>query len=255
MRTSKGLAERPGLSTSDQALMVLSDVHAYLDQSHILDGVSFDVMSGKVTTILGRNGVGKTSTLRSILGLMRRRGRIELDGRDLGSLETHEIARLGVGYVPEDRDVFHGLTIGENLRLAERRGATANYDLVFDLFPEMKTRIGQRAGTLSGGQQQMLSLARALLNTNRLLLIDEPTKGLAPRLVREVVDTLERVKATTSVLLVEQNLAAARRLSDTVVVLSEGRVIARGSAAEILADEVSIRRFLGVGSDHEPHGA
>ncbi|TDD87208.1 ABC transporter ATP-binding protein [Actinomadura darangshiensis] len=227
--------------------MTLTDVHAYIGRSHILNGVSFDVTAGQVTTIVGRNGVGKTSTLRSILGLMRRTGAIRLDGRDLAGLETHEIARLGVGYVPEDRDVFHGLTIAENLRLAERRGTAPDYDRVFELFPELKTRAGQRAGTLSGGQQQMLSLGRALLNENRLLLIDEPTKGLAPRLVREVVDTLARVASSASILLVEQSLAAARRLSDTVVVLSEGRVATRGPAAEILADEASMRRHLGVG--------
>jgi branched-chain amino acid transport system ATP-binding protein len=231
------------------ALMTLRDVHAFIGRSHILNGVTFEVVAGQVTTILGRNGVGKTSTLRSILGLMQRTGVIEFDGRELTGLETHTIARLGVSYVPEDRDVFHGLTIAENLRLAERRGQTPNYDRVFELFPELKIRSGQRAGTLSGGQQQMLSLGRALLNESRLLLIDEPTKGLAPRLVREVVDTLERVAASASVLLVEQNLAAARRLSNTVVVLSEGRVIAQGLAAEILADETSTRRYLGVSAD------
>ena len=229
-------------------LMRLSDVDAYIGQSHILAGVSFDVRPSRVTTILGRNGVGKTSTLRSILGLMRRTGRIELAGRDLTAMETHEIARLGIAYVPEDRDVFHGLTIAENLRLAERKGQEPNYDRVFELFPELKNRRGQRAGTLSGGQQQMLSLGRALLHDSRLMLIDEPTKGLAPRLVREVVETLERATASASVLLVEQNLAVAHRLSDHVVVLAEGKVAVDGPAGEVLADETAIRRHLGVGS-------
>jgi len=232
--------------------MVLADVHAYIGQSHILEGVSFELLPGRVTTILGRNGVGKTSTLRSILGLVQRAGRIEFDGHELIGMETHRIARLGISYVPEDRDVFHGLTVAENLRLAERRGQPANYDRVFDLFPELKMRRAQRAGTLSGGQQQMVSLGRALLNDSRLMLIDEPTKGLAPRLVGEVVETLERATVSTSVLLVEQNLAVARRLSHDVVVLAEGRVATRGSAGEVLADERSIRRYLGVGT-HDPH--
>jgi branched-chain amino acid transport system ATP-binding protein len=250
--TSGVLSEAESVSTRGRALLTLTDVHAYIGRSHILNGVGFEVMAGKVTTIVGRNGVGKTSTLRSILGLMRRTGVIELDGRDLAGLETHQIARLGVSYVPEDRDVFHGLTVAENLRLAERRGQMPNYDLVFELFPELKARARQRAGTLSGGQQQMLSLGRALLNESLLLLIDEPTKGLAPRLVREVVDTLARVAASASILLVEQSLAAARRLSDTVIVLSEGRVITQGPAAEILADETSMRRYLGVGTTASP---
>jgi branched-chain amino acid transport system ATP-binding protein len=249
------MARRSAARPVTQSLMTLSDVHAYIGQSHILAGVSFEVQPSRVTTILGRNGVGKTSTLRSILGLMTRTGRIEFDGRDLTSMETHDIARLGIAYVPEDRDVFHGLTIAENLRLAERRGQVPHYDRVFDLFPELEARRGQPAGTLSGGQQQMLSLGRALLHDSRLLLIDEPTKGLAPRLVREVVETLERATASASVLLVEQNLAVARRLSHHVVVLAEGRVAVDGPAAEVLSDETSIRRHLGVGAHDRREGA
>lgn len=245
------------MSTSSTAppLMALSEVHAYIGQSHILSGVTFELRPSEVTTILGRNGVGKTSTLRSILGLMKCEGSIQFEGHELTSMETHAIARLGIAYVPEDRDVFHGLTIAENLRLAERRTLVPNYDRVFELFPELKTRRSQRAGTLSGGQQQMLSLGRALLHDSRLLLIDEPTKGLAPRLVREVVETLERVTASASVLLVEQNLAVARRLSHHVVVLEEGRVAADGPAADVLADEGSIRRHLGVTTHAAREGA
>jgi len=244
-------AVEPGVAAAGtgRPLLVLAGVHAYIGQSHILEGVSFALTAGRVTTILGRNGVGKTSTLRSILGLMHREGRIEFGGRDLTAMETHEIVRLGISYVPEDRDVFHGLTIAENLRLAERRGQQPNYDRVFELFPELKQRRSQRAGTLSGGQQQMLSLGRALLHDSRLMLIDEPTKGLAPRLVREVVETLERVTASASVLLVEQNLAVARRLSHHVVVLAQGSVTADGPASDVLADEASLRRYLGVGPD------
>ncbi|GAA0993981.1 ABC transporter ATP-binding protein [Acrocarpospora macrocephala] len=238
----------PGLGGS---ILSVRDLHAYVGQSHILQGVSFATRPAQVTAILGRNGVGKTSTLRSVLGLMNHTGVIEFDGRQISSLETHEIIRLGLAYVPEDRDVFHGLTVAENLRLAERRGLAPDYDRVFELFPELRNRRGQRAGTMSGGQQQMLSLARALLHDNRLMLVDEPTKGLAPRLVSEFVATLEQITAHTSVLLVEQNLAVARRLADHVIVLSEGRVVLDGAAEDVLADDSSIRRLLGVAADHE----
>ena len=145
-----------------------------------------------VTALLGRNGVGKTTTLRALIGLVRARAaRSTLGGEDVTRLPTHAIVRRGVGYVPEDRDVFAGLTVEENLRLAER-DAEPRYDLVYELFPELRERGGQRAGTLSGGQQQMVAIARALLNDNALLLVDEPTKGLAPLLVTEVAEVLER---------------------------------------------------------------
>jgi branched-chain amino acid transport system ATP-binding protein len=246
-----GKTSHPTESTESATRFVLSlsDVHAYLGQSHILHGVTFDVASEGVTVLLGRNGVGKTSTLRSVLNLMRHTGSITIDGQEVGRLETHEIARLGIAYVPEDRDVFHGLTVAENLRLAERRGMIPNYDRVHELFPELHERRDQLTGTMSGGQQQMVSVARALLNDNRLLLIDEPTKGLAPRLVREFTETLERITSDASVLLVEQNLAVARRLASRVVILSEGKVIRDGPAAAVLADDASVRRLLGVDSD------
>src|SRR5919201_5597470 len=150
-------------------LLSLQAVHVRLGQSHVLQGVSFDVADGGVTALLGRNGVGKTTTLRAILGLVGRRGTISFDGDEIQSLPTHKIVRRDIGYVPEDRDVFAGLTVRENLELAERT-SSPRYDLVYDLFPELRERGRQRAGTLSGGQQQMLAIARALLNDNRLLL-------------------------------------------------------------------------------------
>ena len=228
------------------ALLSVRDLHVYLGESHILQGIDFDVAEGGVTALLGRNGVGKTTTLRALMGLVDRRGRIELAGDDVTSTATHKIVRRGVGYVPEDRDVFAGLTVDENLRLAER-DAEPQYGLVYDLFPELKERGKQLAGTLSGGQQQMVAIARALLNRNRVLLVDEPTKGLAPLLVAEVARVLERISELTTVLLVEQNLGVVQRVARDAIVLDTGRVVHIGPAPELLADTAMVHRMLGVG--------
>ncbi|HQT99182.1 MAG TPA: ABC transporter ATP-binding protein [Acidimicrobiales bacterium] len=217
-----------------------------LGGSHVLQGVTFDVPAGGVTALLGRNGVGKTTTLRALLGMVERRGEVRLLGTDTAGLATHRVVRLGVGYVPEDRDVFSGLSVEENLRLAEQRSDPL-YDEVFALFPELKERARQRAGTLSGGQQQMVAIARVLLNGWPLLLVDEPSKGLAPLLVSDLADVLERVAERSTILLVEQNLALIKRLASRVIVLDHGEVIHTGSSAE-LADESLARRFLGVTS-------
>jgi branched-chain amino acid transport system ATP-binding protein len=227
-------------------LLSVNDLHVYLGESHILQGINFDVAEGGVTALLGRNGVGKTTTLRALMGLVDRRGRITLTGEDVTSTPTHKIVRRGVGYVPEDRDVFAGLTVDENLRLAER-DVEPRYELVYDLFPELKQRGKQLAGTLSGGQQQMVAIARALLNDNRLLLVDEPTKGLAPLLVAEVARVLERVAELATVLLVEQNLGVVQRVARDAVVLDTGRVVHIGPAKELLADKPMVHRMLGVG--------
>ena len=229
--------------------LAVSDLHVYLGESHVLQGVSFDVPAGQVTALLGRNGVGKTTTLRALLGLApRSRGRVTVSDEDVTSLPTHAIVRRGVGYVPEDRDVFAGLTVEENLRLAVRNGS-ARYDLVYELFPELRQRGRQRAGTLSGGQQQMVAIARALLNENSLLLVDEPTKGLSPLLVSEVAGALERAAELATVLLVEQNLGVVKRVARHVVVLDGGRVVHEGLAAELLSSPEKVRELLGV------HGA
>jgi branched-chain amino acid transport system ATP-binding protein len=230
------------------ALIEVDDLHVHLGESHVLQGVSFEVPEGGVTALLGRNGVGKTTTLRAMMGLVPRRGRVTLRGEQLTRLRTHEIVRRGIGYVPEDRDVFAGLTVEENLRLAERNGSP-RYELVHELFPELRTRASQKAGTLSGGQQQMVAIARALLNENPVLLVDEPTKGLAPLLVTEVAAALERAAELATVLLVEQNLAVVARVARQVVVLDVGRVVHAGPAAELLADPERVRALLGV------HGA
>ena len=226
--------------------LAVRDLHVHLGQSHVLQGISFDVPTGGVTALLGRNGVGKTTTLRALMGLVpRSRGEVSLGGTDVTRLATHTVVRRGVGYVPEDRDVFAGLTVEENLRLAER-DADPRYELVYDLFPELRQRAAQRAGTLSGGQQQMVAIARALLNENQVLLVDEPTKGLAPLLVTEVAAALGRAAELTTVLLVEQNLPVVQRLARDVVVLDAGQVVHAGPADELLADPEHVRRLLGV---------
>jgi branched-chain amino acid transport system ATP-binding protein len=225
--------------------LAVRDLHVHLGQSHVLQGISFDVPKGGVTALLGRNGVGKTTTLRSLLGLVRPRGSVVLDGQDIARLPTHRIVGRGVGYVPEDRDVFAGLTVKENLELAERNG-NARYDLVYELFPELRERGEQKAGTLSGGQQQMVAIGRALLNENRILLVDEPTKGLAPLLVTEVARVLERVSETETMLLVEQNLGVVKRIARDAIVLDGGRVTYAGPAEELLSDPARVRSLLGV---------
>jgi branched-chain amino acid transport system ATP-binding protein len=226
-------------------ILSLKDVSVRLSGLHILQGISFDVAASGVTVLLGRNGVGKTTTLRAILGLAPATGSLTFEGQPINGRRTHRLVQNGLGYVPEDRCVFAGLTVAENLRLAALR--EPNYDLVFELFPVLKQRLSQTAGSLSGGQQQMLSLGRVLLNSHKLLLVDEPTKGLAPKVVTEVAVALARIAERVPVLLVEQNLAVVRRLAADAVVLASGRVAWTGSAATLLGDASLTKSLLGVG--------
>nr|WP_041431877.1 ABC transporter ATP-binding protein [Thermobispora bispora] len=228
-------------------MLSVRGLHVHLGESHVLQGVSFDVRAGGVTALLGRNGAGKTTTMRGLLGLVPRRGEVILDGEDISRLPTHEVVRRGIGYVPENREVFAGLTVQENLLLAERPGSPHHYDLVYELFPRLKERLKQRAGTMSGGEQQMLALARALLNDNRLLLIDEPSQGLAPYLVAELTEALARAAELVTIVLVEQNLRMVQRLARDAVVLDQGRVVWSGGAADLLGDGELTRQYLGVG--------
>jgi len=231
---------------SAAGLLSVADLSVHIGGSRILDRVTFAVPGSGVTVLLGRNGVGKTTTLRAILGLLPSTGSVTFDGVPVAGEPTHRLVQRGLGYVPEDRCVFSGLTVAENLRLAERSDPP-RYDDVFGLFPELAKRSRQRAGTLSGGQQQMLAIGRVLLNDNRLLLVDEPTKGLAPRVVAEVAEALARVAERVPILLVEQNLAVVRRLGGDAVVLAAGRVAWTGAAAELLGDAALTRSTLGVG--------
>jgi len=228
-------------------ILEVRDLSVRLGGSHILQGVSFDVPPTGVTALLGRNGVGKTTTLRAILGEVPAGGSVAFDGAQILGRPTYRLVRSGLGYVPEDRGVFGGLTVAENLRLAER-GPNPDYETVHALFPELRQRAAQRAGTLSGGQQQMVALARVLLNPNRLLLVDEPTKGLAPAVVSAVTAALARVAQRVPILLVEQNLAVVRRLAGAAVVLSAGRVAWSGPAADLLGSADQTRSLLGVGT-------
>lgn len=228
------------------ALLQVSGLNVEVFGSRILRDVSFAVPQGGVTALLGRNGVGKTTTLRSIIGLMPGTGSVVFDGEQLIGRATPEIIRSGISYVPEDRDVFAGLTVEENLRLAQRVDAP-DYDIVYSLFPELKERGKQRAGTLSGGQQQMVAIGRALLNRDPLLLIDEPSKGLAPKLVADVARALHRAAEVATVLLVEQNLEMVKSIASHVVILDTGEVVYEGDAG-ILHDAQQMQRYLGVGS-------
>ena len=229
-------------------LLTVRNLRATVAGQQVVEDISFDVPATGVTAVLGRNGVGKTSTLRGILGLISRRGEVRLAGERLDAMPTHRIVQRGVGYVPEDREVFAGLTVAENLALAERQTAPRR-EFVAELFPDLVQRRDQRAGTLSGGQQQMVSVARALLNDNRILLVDEPTKGLAPKIVTEVADALAEAAKTVPILLVEQNLEVVRRLAGPAIVIAGGRVVHTGTAAGILDDPDLTRRLLGVSAE------
>jgi branched-chain amino acid transport system ATP-binding protein len=239
-------------------ILRVDHLRATVAGQQVVEDVSLEVGTTGVTALLGRNGVGKTSTIKAILGLIERNGLIEFDGERIDREQTHRIVRRGIGYVPEDREVFSKLTVAENLRLAER-DLTPNRALVEEIFPDLTARGQQAAGTLSGGQQQMVSLARALLNTNRLLLVDEPTKGLAPKIVAEVSDALARAATTVPILLVEQNLQVVRQLAETVVVVEGGRTVYSGAAHELLDNDELVMRFLGVhaadGAEQHQEGA
>jgi branched-chain amino acid transport system ATP-binding protein len=224
----------------------VAGLQAWRGEAHILHGVDFTIAPGRVTALLGRNGVGKTTTLLAIMGLLRAEGSIQFGDVELIGMPTHLVARRGIAYVPEDREVFTTLSVAENLRLAERSGATHRYDLVYELFPDLAIRKDQISGTLSGGQQQMLALGRALLDETSLLLVDEPTKGLAPIVVEDVVAALRKARDETTVLLVEQNLAVATSLATDAVVLDEGRVVYAGDMETLAADRELTGRYLGV---------
>jgi branched-chain amino acid transport system ATP-binding protein len=231
-------------------LLSLSGVHTHVGRYHILQGVDFSVAEGQTTMLLGRNGAGKTSTLRTIMGLWHASaGRISLHGQPIERSATPDIARLGVGYVPESMAVFSDLTVKENLVLAARDGPLddARLEWIFGFFPALKRFWLSRAGALSGGQKQMLSIARAIVEPRKLLLIDEPTKGLAPAIVMALIECFAEVKRRgATILLVEQNFFAARELGDSVLVMDNGKIVHRGEMAALASDTALQERLLGL---------
>jgi branched-chain amino acid transport system ATP-binding protein len=233
------------------ALLELDGVHAGYGPVNVLDDVTFDVGQGETVALLGANGAGKTTTLRAICGMLRPRGRVSIGGRDVTRRPTEQIVRLGVAHVPEGRGTFAPLTVEENLRLgayARRDGRVrASLARAYELFPRLEERRAQRAGTLSGGEQQMLAIARALMLEPKLMLLDEPSLGLAPKLVRELFKILRRIKEDegTAMLIVEQNANLVLEFADAAHVLETGRVVLSGTADEVARDETMRKAYLG----------
>ncbi len=233
------------------SLLSLDNVNTFIEQFHILEGVSFDVPEGDIVALLGRNGAGKTTTLRTILGLNpARSGTISFDGDDITGRRSFDIAAMGIGYVPEYRAIFADLSVEENLRIAERDKGDLERkeELIFGLFPDLKRLIRLPGTNLSGGQQQMLAVARALVPDNRLLLIDEPSEGLAPVLIEQMMEAIQQLADRSTILLVEQNFIVASRLAQHYVIIEEGRSVQSGAMTDLAADEETIHRYLGTGS-------
>ena len=233
-----------------ERLLELRGVHTHIGRYHILQGVDLGVPRDEVTVLLGRNGAGKTTTLRTIMGLWRASaGDVVFDGQPITRLATPDIARRGVAYVPEGMGIFAGLTVRENLVLAARSGEIdpGRLEWVFGLFPALRRFWALRAGSLSGGQKQMLAIARAIIEPRQLLLVDEPTKGLAPVIVDGLLQAFRELKNTaTTVLLVEQNLPVAEAVGDGVAVMDDGRVVHAGSVASVAEDRELQHRLLGL---------
>jgi len=233
----------------DAALLSVGGLHAWYGESHILHGVEFDVRRGEVVTLLGRNGVGKTTTLKSIMGMVgRREGSVRLDGAEMIALPSNRIARLGIAFCPEERGIFASLNVHENLLLppAVRAGGLA-LEQVYELFPNLKERLSSQGTKLSGGEQQMLAIGRILRTGARLLLLDEPTEGLAPVIVQQIGRTISRLKAEGfTILLVEQNFRFASRIADRHYVMENGRVVDMIPNAELESNLGKVHEYLGV---------
>jgi branched-chain amino acid transport system ATP-binding protein len=230
-------------------LLSIDNIHAFIQQFHILEGVSVAVPRGGITVLLGRNGAGKTTTLRSVMGLTSvTQGSITFNGESLVGKSPHAIAQMGIGYVPEHRAIFKELTVRENLEIAARKRGDLekNIDSIFTLFPDLKRLITLPGGNLSGGQQQMLAIARALVPDNKLLLIDEPSEGLAPVIIEQLIEAIKVLAADKTVLLVEQNFRVASLLAERYVILDDGHSVASGTVSELAQDNALVQRYLGV---------
>lgn len=230
-------------------ILSVEGIHTFIGQFHILEGVSLNVPLGSIHVMLGRNGAGKTTTLRSIMGMTPpSEGRIVFDGVSLRGKRPFEIAQMGIGYVPEHRAIFKELSVRENLQIAERKSGdlARRGDFIFELFPDLKRLYNLPGGNLSGGQQQMLSVARALVPDNRLLLIDEPSEGLAPVIIEQLMVAIRRLSENTTVLLVEQNFRVASQLADQFTIIDEGHSVTSGAIADLVSDKAMIQKYLGV---------
>jgi branched-chain amino acid transport system ATP-binding protein len=231
-------------------MLEVRDLHAYYGKSHILQGVSFEVGEGEIVGLLGRNGVGRSTTIKAIMGDVPPQGSVRFRGEELAGLPPHEIARKGLGYVPENRDIFPGLTVRENLLLgmkSTRQAGRWTFDEVFELFPLLRERADVQGGVLSGGEQQMLTICRTLMGDPELIMIDEPTEGLAPRMVELVAGLLERITARgVSILLVEQKLTIALRVSRRLYVMGHGRIVFEGRPEDLRANAAVRKEWLEV---------
>lgn len=229
-------------------ILEVRNIHTYISQFHILEGVDVEVPKGGIVALLGRNGAGKTTTLKSIMGLTPpRSGEIIFDQEPVQGRPSYEIASLGIGFVPENRGIFRDLSVLENLKIAERKKGDLDRksDFIFELFPDLQRLIKLPGTHLSGGQQQMLAVARALVPDNRLLLIDEPSEGLAPVIIEAMMEAIRRLSSETTVLLVEQNFIVASQLAQHYVIIEEGRSVQAGLMADLVHDKATIQRYLG----------
>ncbi len=229
-------------------ILEVQNIHTFIGQFHILQGVDVVVPQGSITALLGRNGAGKTTTLKSILGLASvKQGKVLFDGREVQGMPPYEVAALGIGFVPEHRAIFRDLSVEENLKIAER--IKGDYlrkrDFIFDLFPDLKKFLSIPGTRLSGGQQQMLSIARALIADNKLLLIDEPSEGLAPVIIENMISVIRQLSKESTVVLVEQNFLVASKLAQYYVIIEEGRSVLSGKMEDLAADKAIIHKYLG----------
>ena len=230
-------------------MLELNAVHAHYGKVHVLQGASLEVRSGEAVGLLGRNGVGKTTTLKTIMGLVKATGgEIVFNGRGLTDIAPHDIPGTGIGYVPQGRGIFPSLSVKENLEIGLRKAPQSQvFDYVFDRFPRLKERLRQPGGTLSGGEQQMLAIARCLVMQPRLLILDEPTEGIMPILVQDIRREIKAVNdAGVSILLVEQNIKTALRLCSRIYIMEKGAVVHQAAAQDLKDDKETLHRYLGV---------
>ncbi|MFW9927839.1 MAG: ABC transporter ATP-binding protein [Candidatus Thorarchaeota archaeon] len=231
-------------------MLEIKGIEVFIGSFYIIQGISMEIPKGKVTVLLGRNGAGKSTTLKSILGIYHpTNGKIVFDGKIINNLPPHKIAQLGIGYVPDTRRIFGTLTVKQNLIVAMRKSEKSiseRLDYIYQLFPDLERFSKQRAKSLSGGQQQMLAIGRALVNDNKLLLIDEPTEGLSPKFAKFVMDTVREIKNKVTILLIEQNFQAASSVGDLYYIMDDGKIPYSGEMKDLITNKELITKFLGV---------